>query len=451
MSVHTKKENSTPKVTGLIERVVERENMTEAYLQVVRNGGAPGIDKMTVDELLPYLQTNWARIKEQLLTGKYYPKPVREVEIPKPTGGVRKLGIPTALDRLIQQAIHQALEPIFDPLFSESSYGFRKGRSAQGAILKAKQYQEEGKIWVVDMDLAKFFDELNHDLVMARVMKQIEDKFVQKLIRRYLKAGIMYDGLVSTREKGAPQGGPLSPLLSNIMLDDLDKELETRGHSFCRYADDCNIYVRTEKAGQRVMDSVIKFVEKQLKLKVNRDKSAVGKPSTRKFLGYSFQRKEKEVRIRTSPKSVERLKGKLKNLFREGRGRNIGKLIKEDLNPVIRGWINYFILTETKNVLEELDGWIRRRLRLLIWKQWKHAWTRRKRLMERHLTESRAVQSAFNDRGSWWNSGASHMNEAYPKHYFDQLGLVSMLDKILEFKRLNLRNRRIREPYVRVV
>ena len=442
MSVQAKKETSTPKITGLIERVVARENMTEAYLQVVRNGGAPGIDKMTVDELLPYLQTNWAKIKEQLLTGEYYPQPVRKVEIPKPDGGIRQLGIPTVLDRLVQQAIHQILEPIFDPTFSESSFGFRKGRCAQHAILKARQHQEEGKIWVVDLDLAKFFDELNHDLVMARVMRRIDDKPVQKMIRRYLQAGVMEKGLTSIREKGSPQGGPLSPLLSNIMLDDLDKELESRGHSFCRYADDCNIYVKTERAGQRVMESISKFVEKQLKLKVNRDKSAVAKPSTRKFLGYSFLRKDKEVRVRISPKSVEKLKRKLKNLFRKGRGRNIGKFIDKDLNPVIRGWVNYFILTETMKPIEGLEKWIRRRLRLLIWRQLKRGRTRRKRLIERGFCEARASKTSFNGRGSWWNSGTMHMNEAYPKSYFEQHGLVSMLGKLLEFKRLNLGNRR---------
>jgi RNA-directed DNA polymerase len=442
MSVQAGKEHSTPKVTGLIERVVERGNMMRAYEQVMRNKGAAGIDTMTVEKLLPYLQENWAGIKERLLEGEYYPQPVRKVEIPKPDGGVRQLGIPTVLDRLIQQAVHQVLEPVFDPTFSESSYGFRKGRKAQDAILRARQYQEEGKAWVVDLDLAKFFDELNHDLVMARVMRRIDDKPVQKLVRRYLQAGVLDGGLVNPREKGAPQGGPLSPLLSNIMLDDLDKELEKRGHSFCRYADDCNIYVASEKAGQRVMESIIRFVEEDLKLKVNRDKSAVAKPSTRKFLGYSFLRHKEEVRIRISPKSVEKLRGKLKSLFRMGRGRNIGRLITEELNPVLRGWGNYFILTEVTGVIEDLDGWVRRRLRLHMWKQWKRGWTRRRRLMERGLDEPRASKSTFNGRGSWWNSGASHMNEAFPKSYFDHRGLVSMLEKVLEFKRLNPRNRR---------
>lgn len=434
------KENSNPEDVQLIERLVERKNMRKAYSRVMRNKGAAGIDSMSVEALMPYLKEKWSKIREQLVTGEYMPKPVRKVEIPKPDGGVRQLGIPTVLDRLIQQAIYQILSPIFEPTFSDSSYGFRPGRSAHGAILKAKQYQAEGRKWVVDMDLAKFFDEVNHDKLMSKIAKKVKDGRLLLLIRRYLQAGVMSSGVVKASNKGTPQGGPLSPLLSNIVLDDLDKELERRGHAFCRYADDCNVYVNSKRAGLRVLKSITNFVEKKLKLKINRVKSAVARPPRRKFLGYSFTW-HKQPRIRVPKETVKRLRVHLKAIFRKGKGRNLQRFISEDLNPIYRGWINYFRLAEVKTFAEDTDKWIRRRLRLILWKQWKRPWTRRKKMIQAGLSEERAVTSAFNRRGSWWNSGASHMNDAFRKKFFDHLGLVSMLSELYKFRNNNFGNR----------
>jgi RNA-directed DNA polymerase len=389
---------------------------------------------MSVGDLRPYLKEHWPRIKEELLEGRYEPRPVLKVEIPKPGGkGMRQLGIPTVLDRLIQQALLQVLQPVFEPGFSESSYGFRPGRSAHQAVLQARSYVAEGRRWVVDLDLEKFFDRVNHDMLMARVARKVRDKRVLKLIRRYLQAGMMSEGLVSRRTEGTPQGGPLSPLLSNILLDDLDKELERRGHAFCRYADDCNIYVQTRRSGERVLESVTGFLEKRLKLKVNREKSAVDRPWKRKFLGYSMTM-HREPRLKAAAESVKRLKGKLKILFRKGRGRNLGRFIREDLTPVLRGWINYFQLAETKAAFEDLDQWIRRRLRAILWRQWKRTYPRAKRLMQLGLTEERAWRSAANGHGPWWNAGASHMNQAIPKKYLSACGLVSLLDQHRQFQ-----------------
>ena len=432
--------NSIPDERQLIERVVERKNLVEAYSRVVGNKGSAGIDKMTLDDLKPYLQKNWPQIKEELLNGTYQPKPVRRIDIPKPGGGTRQLGVPTVVDRLIQQALNQVLMPIFDPNFSKSSYGFRPGKSAHQAILHAKEYQLAGKVWIVDMDLEKFFDEVNHDILMSRVARKVKDKKVLLLIRRYLISGIMFNGITSIQDKGTPQGGPLSPLLSNILLDDLDKELEKRGHCFCRYADDSNIYVRTQTAGERVLSSITNFVEKKLKLKVNKAKSAVGRCSERKFLGYSFTG-HKVPRIRVPKETTQKLHKKLKPIFKAGRGRNLERFIQEDLNKILKGWIQYFSLSETRRFAEELDGWVRRRLRLILWRQWKRNWTRRKRLMMRGLSEDQATIGAFNRHGPWFNSGASHMNYAYPKKYFDQLGLVSLIDELSRIRAVGLRNR----------
>ena len=342
---------------------------------------------------------------------------------------MRKLGIPTVVDRLIQQALHQVLSPIFDPFFSDHSYGFRPGRSAHQAVLGAREYVAGGRRWVVDMDLEKFFDNVNHDILMSRVGRRVGDRRVLAVIRRYLQAGTMAGGVESPRQEGTPQGGPLSPLLSNILLDDLDKELERRGHTFCRYADDCNIYVRSRRAGERVLASIARYLKKRLKLKVNRDKSAVDRPWRRRFLGYSMTM-HMQPRLKVAPASVQRLKSKLRIMFRRGRGRNLGRFITEDLKPLLKGWINYFRLAEVKGVFEELDGWIRRKLRNILWRQWKRSWTRARKLMQRGIDEVRAWRSATNGRGPWWNSGASHMNQAFPKSFFDRCGLVNLLDEV---------------------
>ncbi len=433
MPKHTLTEtHSIPEAQCLIERMVERDNMVKAYHRVKQNKGAAGIDKMTVDELSEYLHRNWHFIKEQLLKGAYRPKPVRRVEIPKANGGIRLLGVPTVLDRLIQQAMHQVLSPLFDSDFSDHSYGFRPGRNAQQAVMQAKSYQHSGKRWVVDMDLAQFFDEVNHDILVARVGRKVRDRRMISLIRTYLQAGVMVGGMICQTPKGTPQGGPLSPLLSNILLDDLDKELERRGHSFCRYADDSNIYVSSKRAGERVLSSITRFVESRLQLQVNREKSKVARPWDRKFLGYSFTA-HKECKVRVAPKSLKRFRKHLKELFRKGRGRNLQRFIREDVNPVVRGWINYFRLAETKGFAEELDQWIRRRLRLILWRQWKRPWTRFKNLMRFGIAEERAARSAFNGRGPWFNSGSSHMNQALPKKFFDKIGLISTLEKLRSF------------------
>ena len=429
------RESHERKGERIIEAAVERENMLAAWRRVKANKGAPGVDGMTVEALWPWLQANWPRIKAQLLDGTYQPAPVRKVEIPKPGGrGMRQLGIPTVLDRLIQQALHQVLQPIFERDFSQNSYGFRPNRSAHDAVKQARQYASDGRRWVVDLDLEKFFDRVNHDILMSRVARKVGDKRGLRLIRRYLQAGAMDGGVVSPRTEGTPQGGPLSPLLSNILLDDLDNELERRGHAFCRYADDCNIYVRTRRSGERVLSSVTRFLERRLKLRVNRQKSAVGRPWERKFLGFSLTW-HKKPRLRVAKESVQRFRGALRQSFRRGRGRNLGRFVVEDLGPKLRGWANYFRISEVKGVFESLDQWIRRRLRNIIWRQWKRPRTRRKKLMQRGLDEACASRSAYNGRGPWWNSGASHMNRAFPKRYFDTLGLVSLLDERSKFQR----------------
>jgi RNA-directed DNA polymerase len=412
-----------PKAMDVMEAVVERENMRAAAKRVRGNKGAPGVDGMRVEDVWGYYGLH---IEKSLLDGSYEPQPVLGVEIPKPGGGTRQLGIPTAMDRLVQQALHQVLTPIFNPGFSDSSYGFRPGRSAHQAVQQAREHVAAGKRFVVDMDLEKFFDRVNHDVLMARVGRKIGDKRVLGLIRRFLQAGLMKGGLCSQRLEGTPQGGPLSPLLSNILLDDLDKELERRGHAFCRYADDCNIYVRTRRSGERVMASVSRYLQTRLKLRVNAAKSAVDRPWNRKFLGYSMT-SHKQPRLKVAPAVVARLKDSVREASRKGRGRSLQTVV-DGLSPKLRGWVNYFKLAEVKNVFEELDGWVRRRLRLILWRQWKRAHTRARKLMQRGLSEERSWKSATNGHGPWWNSGASHMNAALPKKYFDKLGLVSLLD-----------------------
>ena len=416
----------------LMELIVSRDNMMRAYRQVVANKGAPGIDKMTVAQLGDHLKGSWPRIKEDLLSGRFRPSPVRGVDIPKPGGGVRTLGIPTVLDRLVQQAIQQVLTPIFDPGFSNSSYGFRPKRSAHDAVLAAQSHIEAGHRFVVDIDLEKFFDRVNHDVLMARVARKVQDKRVLRVIRRFLQAGMMTGGLAIARTEGTPQGGPLSPLLSNILLDDLDKELERRGHKFCRYADDCNIYVRSKRAGERTMASITSFLARRLRLKVNEGKSAVDRPWNRTFLGYSVTNHLKP-RLRVAAKSTARLRDKLRAAFREGRGRTLANTI-QTLTPILRGWVHYFRLAQTRGIFEDLDQWLRRKLRCILWRQWKRPRSRGRSLLARGLDRERAFASAYNGRGSWWNAGASHMHKAYPAAFFRSLGLVSLQ---AEHRRIN--------------
>ncbi|MHB1616692.1 MAG: group II intron reverse transcriptase/maturase [Metallibacterium sp.] len=414
-------------VSRLMEAVIERSNVGLAYQKVVRNGGAPGVDGLTVGSFKDWLKMHWPRVRVALLDGSYLPSAVRAVDIPKPAGGVRTLGIPTVLDRLIQQALLQVLQPIVEPTFSASSYGFRPGRSAHQAVRAAKHYVQSGRSWVVDIDLEKFFDRVNHDILMSRVARHVDDERVLKLIRRYLEAGLMRDGVATTRDKGTPQGGPLSPLLSNILLTDWDRELETRGHAFCRYADDCNIYVRSEAAGQRVLASMRAFLEERLKLRVNEAKSACARPWERTFLGYTLTNAGGRLRLKVTPPSVSRLTSRVRELLRQGRGRSLTHTI-EILNPVLRGWIGYFQLSESTTVWKDLDGWLRRRLRCLLWRQAKTRQRRTAMLRKRGLPEARAWHSGHNGQGPWWNSGASHMNHAFPKAFFDRLRLVSILD-----------------------
>jgi RNA-directed DNA polymerase len=412
----------------LIEQVVRRENLIAAHARVVRNGGAPGVDGMTVDNLMSHCRMHWVRLREQLLSGTYVPQPVRRVEIAKPDGtGMRVLGIPTVLDRFIQQALLQVLSPIIDPIFSDASYGFRPGRSTHQAVQRAREHIAAGHRWVVDVDLEKFFDRVNHDVLMARVARRVKDKRVLLLIRRYLQAGMMADGLVSPRTEGTPQGGPLSPLLSNILLDEWDRELERRGHRFVRYADDCNVYVRSKAAGERVLTSLERWLTQRLRLRVNRDKSGVARPWTRKFLGYSVTR-DRTARLRVSPAAVKRLKTKLRGVLSRGRGRRLADVVA-DLNLATRGWVGYFRLADVKASFEDLDKWLRRKLRCILWRQWKRPRTRLHELRRRGLDEARARASAYNGRGPWWNAGASHMHAAVPTAVLRQLGLLSLLDE----------------------
>lgn len=410
----------------LLEEVLRRENVVAAYQRVVQNGGGPGVDGMTVHELGDFCRAHWARIRSELLSDTYEPQPVRKVEIPKPDGkGVRMLGIPTVLDRMIQQALLQVLSPMFDPTFSEGSYGFRPGRSAHQAVLAAQTHIQAGHRWVVDLDLERFFDRVNHDILMSRVARRVKDKRVLHLIGRYLRAGMMEGGVMSARTEGTPQGGPLSPLLSNILLDEWDKELERRGHRFVRYADDCNVYVKSAAAGERVKASLEQFLRKRLRLKVNPEKSKVARPWERAFLGYTVT-VHREAKLKVAPKSVQRLKAKLKQTFRRGRGQSLVRLIGM-LRPVIRGWTAYFRLATVKVSFEVLDAWLRRKLRCLVWRQWKRPRTRLAKLRQLGLDPDRAAASAYNGYGPWRNAGASHMNVALPIAALARYGLLSFL------------------------
>ncbi len=406
--------------------------MVRAIERVERNGGAPGIDGMTAEELRPHLRKNWLELRAALDQQSYQPSPVRRVEIPKPDGGVRLLGIPTVQDRFIQQAIAQVLTPLFEPIFSPHSYGFRPGRSAHDAVKQAQEYVQEGYEWAVDIDLEKYFDRVNHDMLMARVARVVKDKRVLKLIRAYLNSGVMVEGVVIDTEEGTPQGGPLSPLLSNVMLDDLDKELEKRGHRFVRYADDCNIYVKTRRAGERVMESVKEFLEKKLKLKVNPKKSKVDRASRVKILGFSLFKRNGEVLIRIANRSKERFAEKLRRLTKRTRSGKLEEVIQE-INQYAMGWIAYYRLANTPSVFEDLDGWIRRRLRQMVWKRWKRSTTRYRELVKLGIPKWRAQEGA-GSKGPWRMSQSPVIKEALSNAYWRNSGLKSLKVRYQEMR-----------------
>src|SRR6516165_10114545 len=405
----------------LMEEVCARENCKQALARVKANKGSAGVDGMTVNELPGFLKEHWPAIREQLLSGTYKPQPVKRVEIPKPDGGVRKLGIPTVLDRFIQQAVMQVLQRRWDRTFSNHSYGFRPGRSAHQAVAQAQQYIAEGYRWCVDLDLEKFFDRVSHDKLMARIETRVSDRRVLKLIRAFLKAGVMEGGLVSPVDEGTPQGGPLSPLLSNIVLDEFDRELERRGLRFARYADDSNVYVRSRRAGERVMESLKRFITTKLKLKVNEQKSAVARPWERKFLGFSFTA-NREPRRRIAPKAVLRFKEKVRELTRRTRGVQVERMA-EELGRYLRGWIGYFGQCQTPSVLQGLGEWTRRRLRSVLWKQWDRGPVRFAELRKRGVGKDLAAQTAGSAHGPWRLANSPALQFALPNAYFDSLGI----------------------------
>jgi len=412
---------------GTWEAVFERENLQRALKRVESNRGAAGVDGMETDELRGYLKAHWLEVREALESGQYRPSPVRRVEIPKPDGGVRQLGIPRVLDRLIQQAIAQALTPQFEAVFSSHSYGFRPGRSAHQAVQQAQEYIQEGNEYVVDIDLEKYFDRVNHDRLMARVARVVKDKRVLKLIRAYLESGVMVNGVVKETEEGTPQGGPLTALLSNIMLDDLDKELEQRGHKFVRYADDCNIYVKTQRAGERVLERVKQYLEKKLKLKVNPKKSKVEKATKAKFLGFSFWKRKREIFIRIANRTKERFMEKMRHLTRRTRSGTLEDILRE-VNQYNRGWMAYFRLATTPSVYQELDEWLRRRLRQLLWKRWKHGTTRYRELVRLGVPPQRARLGATGT-SPWHMAHCPPVHEALNNAFWRNAGLESMSER----------------------
>src|SRR6478736_3626132 len=409
----------------MMEAVCERENLKAALRRVKANKGSAGVDGMTIGGITDYLKQHWPAIREQLLNGTYEPKPVRRVEIQKPDGGgVRKLGIPTVLDRFVQQAVMQVLQKQWDPTFSQYSYGFRPRRSAHHAVARAQRYITQGYGWVIDLDLEKFFDRVNHDKLMGQIAKRVEDKRLLKLIRAFLNAGVMENGLVSPSVEGTPQGGPLSPLLSNLVLDELDRELECRGHRFVRYADDCNIYVRSERAGQRVMQSITRFIKQKLQLKVNEAKSAVARPQERKFLGFSFTAGP-DIKRTIAPKSLERFKQRIREITRKAKGVSI-KTTMEELATYMRGWRGYFGFCETPEVLIALTRWVRLRLRAALWRQWKTPRRRRAALIANGVSEWAAKNTAGSGRGPWYLARSRALSTGLSNAYFKSLGLPSL-------------------------
>lgn len=426
ISLASKEAASSVDSDNLMEKILSRGNMIMALKRVERNKGSHGIDGMKVDELQPFLKDKWLPIKESILQGEYKPSAVRRIEIPKPDGGIRLLGIPTVLDRLIQQAIAQILTDIFDPHFSDNSYGFRPRKKAHDAVLKAKEHMNQGYKYVVDMDLEKFFDRVNHDILMDRVSRRVKDKRVLKLIRLYLQSGIMLNGIYVRSEEGTPQGGPLSPLLANILLDDLDKELEKRGHKFSRYADDCNIYIKSKRAGERVMESVTNFLEKKLKLKVNKEKSAVDRPAKRKFLGFSFYISKGGYNIRIHPKSIKRLRDKVRTITSRSYSISMEERIRK-LNQVTIGWVNYFSLANAKAIMQSLDEWIRRRLRMCKWKQWKKPKTKIKNLITLGIAKQQAHEWGNTRKGYWRIANSPILSRSLTNEYFNSISYQSLL------------------------
>lgn len=411
--------------SDLLEKILSRDNMNSAYKRVKANKGSHGIDGMTVDELLQYLKEHGQGLRQTLLEGRYIPQPVRRVEIPKPDGGKRLLGIPTVVDRVIQQAIAQVLTPIYEKKFSDNSYGFRPLRSAKQAVEKCREYINEGYTWVVDIDLAKYFDTINHDKLIRLLSNDIKDGRVISLIRKYLQSGVMINGVVMETEEGAPQGGPLSPLLSNIMLHELDVELTKRKLCFCRYADDCNIYVKSKKAADRVMESVTKFIEEKLKLKVNKDKSTVDRPWKLKFLGFSFYRGKGEYRIRVHEKPLKKFKAKLKELTSRSNAMKMEyRFLK--LKQAIVGWVNYFAIADMRDILKTLDEWLRRRIRMCFWKQWKKIKTKHDNLVRLGIPNNKAWEYANTRKGYWRISNSHILSRALTNKYLKEIGLVSM-------------------------
>src|SRR5690242_3025654 len=421
-----KRRAESPAEEQLMEEVCERENCKQALARVKSNKGSPGVDGMTVKQLPGHLKEQWPAIREQLLSGTYRPQPVRRVEIPKPDGGVRELGIPTVLDRFIQQAVMQVMQRRWDGTFSESSYGFRPGRSAHQAVAQAQQYIAEGYCWCVDLDLEKFFDRVNHDKLMGRIAKRIEDKRLLKLIRAFLNAGVMENGLVSPSVEGTPQGGPLSPLLSNLVLDELDRELERRGHRYLRYADDCNIYVRSQRAGQRVMEGITRFITNKLKLQVNETKSAVARPQERKFLGFSFSAGPEVKRI-IAPKALDRFKQRIREITLRAKGVSM-ETTMEELAPYMRGWRSYFGFCETPEVLMYLTRWVRLRLRAAMWRQWKTPRRRRAALRQLGVHPRLASNTAGSSRGAWYLARAKALSVGLSNAYFKSLGFPSLIE-----------------------
>ena len=412
----------------LMERIVERSNLARALKRVRQNQGSAGVDGMTVDELLPYLKQHWGRLREQLLTGRYQPSAVRQHAIPKGDGRLRTLGIPTVLDRFIQQAVLQVLQPRFDPTFSESSYGFRPGRRAQDAVCQAQRYVQSGRRWVVDVDLEQFFDRVNHDVLMGKLSQRIRDRRVLALIRRYLEAGMMANGVVQERYEGTPQGGPLSPLLANVLLDAVDKELERRGHRFARYADDCNVYVRSKRAGKRVME-VLTGLYAQLKLRVNVEKSAIAPVFSRQFLGFSFWvAPGRIVKRRVAPKALAKMKARIREVTARNGGRSIGQVVMM-LRSYLVGWWNYFRLADTPRVFAELEQWLHRRLRAIHLKHWKYGSVVFRELRRRDVSKHVAAMAA-RFTGNWWRvSGHAALHLALPTSYFDQLGVPRLASR----------------------